>query len=99
MHCGNPLMANPGLFRPHLIACFAEHPSTVVKASERAFALNPPSAQGRLLAHRDICCGCTKAVGVGANRTSTKISTLLAGLTATNRTRGDTSRGSNPWPA
>src|ERR1700688_2988717 len=29
---------------------FAEHPSTVVKASERAFALNPPSAQGRLLA-------------------------------------------------
>jgi hypothetical protein len=25
------------------------------------------------LALRDICCGCTKAVGVGANRTSTKI--------------------------
>jgi hypothetical protein len=26
-----------------------------------------------LLAHRDICCGCTKAVGVGANWTSTTI--------------------------
>src|SRR5205823_4472066 len=25
-----------------------------------------------LVALRDICCGCTKAVGIGANRTSTK---------------------------
>ena len=26
-----------------------------------------------LLARRNICCGCTRAVGIGANRTSTKI--------------------------
>jgi hypothetical protein len=34
------------------------HPSTVVKASARAFALNPPSAQGRLLARRVISLRC-----------------------------------------
>src|SRR5215471_21225473 len=47
-------------------------------------------ARGLLLAHRDICCGCAKEVGIGAKRTSPPVYEYTAYVTLS-------SSGSSPW--